>query len=154
MNDWDWVVSQPWCSGAGTSDVPYRIENVIINGLNNSSCISIINSVAYFVIENCTLYNSIGLTGDAGIVLTNVDNGYIYRNNISENNGYGIYISDSESNIVEENNITNNKASGIFNIVSNYTTIFNNTIIDNYFGIFNFLSDNTDVISNTVIDNR
>ncbi|MBN1802230.1 MAG: right-handed parallel beta-helix repeat-containing protein, partial [Candidatus Lokiarchaeota archaeon] len=117
IQDWAWAAGQDWCNGSGTLSNPYIIENVTINGANGSSCIEIKNSNAYFIIRNCTFYNSsLGSYPyyDAGIKLTTVSNGKIVDNNCSYNQGMGIAIySSSDNNIVSGNNASHNQKTGI-----------------------------------------
>ncbi|MHA1234897.1 MAG: hypothetical protein ACTSQL_07400, partial [Promethearchaeota archaeon] len=79
------------CTGSGTSIDPYIIEDLVIDGESSGSCISISSSNIYFKIENCTLYNSGGNDGDAGILLLNVRNGQLLNNSAS-NNWVGIHL--------------------------------------------------------------
>jgi hypothetical protein len=57
-HNWTWAETQPWCSGSGSWTEPYVIENVTIDGQSSDSCIEIRNSDAYFIVRNCSLYNS------------------------------------------------------------------------------------------------
>ncbi|MBN1803313.1 MAG: right-handed parallel beta-helix repeat-containing protein, partial [Candidatus Lokiarchaeota archaeon] len=101
VNHWGWAVSQEWCSGYGNSTHPYIIENLTINGNRLGSCIEIRNSNAYFVIRNCTLFNSSSGSYpyfDAGICLYNTSNGRIINNNCSGNYGNGITLYEYSSN--------------------------------------------------------
>ena len=59
-----------WCSGSGTLNNPYIIENVTINGQGSGTGIRILNSEKYFKIKNCTIFNS-----TTGILLSSVING-------------------------------------------------------------------------------
>jgi len=102
-----------WCSGLGTFNSPYIIENVTIDGEGTSNCISILNSNVYFVINNCTLINSGGTSHSAGIKLENVNNGTIIKNDCLFNE-YGIYLDSSNNNTLSENIANYNTVSGIF----------------------------------------
>ena len=64
---WQTIVTEPWCSGAGTWNDPYIIENVYMDGQNSGSCIEIRNSDVFYIIRNSTLYNSGSASDDAGI---------------------------------------------------------------------------------------
>ena len=57
-HNWTWAETQPWCSGSGSWTDPYVIENVTIDGQGSGNCVEIINSDDYFIIRNCTVYNS------------------------------------------------------------------------------------------------
>jgi len=63
--NWTWAETQPWCSGSGTFEDPYIIENVTIDG-GWGNCITIKYSDKYFRIENCTVINSGGDLWDGG----------------------------------------------------------------------------------------
>lgn len=93
-----------WITGSGTWIDPYVIENVTIDGGYSDSCILIRNSNVYFIIRNCTVYHSGGNSGDAGIVLDNVNKGILYNNTCSDNYN-GIYF----SNNCDNNTILGNK---------------------------------------------
>ena len=69
-NNWSWAVNQEWCNSV---DGIYVIENVTINGQESVSCINVTDSDVYFVINNCTLYNSSSGANNAGINLFNVN---------------------------------------------------------------------------------
>lgn len=96
-NNWSATQSTyPWCTGAGTINNPYVIENVTIDGLQKSSCITIKNTNDYFIIRNCTFYNTTtNWSGmyQAGIWLDNVDNGKIFNCYFTEFDYTGIDIS-------------------------------------------------------------
>ena len=46
------------CTGSGTYSDPYIIKDLVIDGESSGNCILIENSDGYFLIQNCTLYNS------------------------------------------------------------------------------------------------
>ena len=101
--NWTWAEDQDWCSGLGTIDTPYVIENITIDSLNAESCITIVNSNIYFMIKNCTLINA-----EVGIHFNNVANGNISETKIFSPiaNGGGIYIKDSHNITFFYNDIT------------------------------------------------
>jgi len=146
------AADNPWCSGTGTWNDPYLIENITIDGLFEGSCIYIENSNVPFIIRNCTLIN-IG-TGanpnhDSGIRLNTVSNGLIINNTCSFNNGLGINLRNSHNNTVCYNNASSNERTGIYVHTSNVNTIFGNTFNYNdgggiyiYQGNFNNFSEN------------
>ncbi len=146
------AASEPWCSGSGTWSEPYIIENVAINGLNSTSCITISNSDVYFVIQNSTLYNaSAGIepNNNAGIKLENVSNGKILNNNCSNNNWFGIYIDHGYNNTIIGNNVSYNLF-GIEISFSDNNYISGNNIIENdLIGINIYYSDESIIIGNT-----
>ncbi|MEE9379208.1 MAG: hypothetical protein V3V33_14380, partial [Candidatus Lokiarchaeia archaeon] len=88
-NNWSDAQLAGNCTGSGIWSDPYVIEDLIINGQNSSSCILIENTIEFFKIENCTVFNSSSVvTSGAGIKLNNVMNGTILNNNCSNNNGF------------------------------------------------------------------
>ena len=131
----NWLITAAtydWCSGSGTWNNPYIIENVTINGQNSGSCIRVLHSNSFFVIKNCTLYNSGSNlpTRDAGIKLEYTNNGMLINNTCLNNNGFGITIEDSSNNTILENIVNNNGRSGIC-LACDYIDANNNTIVDN-----------------------
>ena len=61
------AVENDWCTGLGTWDDPYVIENVFMEASSASQCITIQNSHTYFQIKNCTIKN--GKRNSDGIFL-------------------------------------------------------------------------------------
>lgn len=115
-----------WCSGSGTYSDPYIIEDVIIDGTESKNCIFIINSIEWFKIRNCTVFNCGNTLDSAGIRLQNVKNGFISDNIIHHNYFGGIRIGECENLTIYRNNVSHNGWSGIDIYLSN-----NNSIIDN-----------------------
>jgi len=154
---WEEASAETWCSGSGTWNDPYIIENVTINGLNASSCITISNSDVYFIIQNSTLYNaSAGIepNNNAGIKLENVSNGKILNNNCS-NNWFGIYIDHGSNYSIIENNISYNHFHGIQTYESDYSYISGNQVIGNgRLGMVIDYSYESIIIGNTVTNNK
>lgn len=112
--NWTWFENQAWYGGGnGTIYNPYIIENITINGQGSGSCIEIRNSNVYFIIRNCTLYNSgSDLDKDGGIKLVSVNYGRVIDNNCSFN-GYGILLHTSSNNNISGNIVNNNINHGI-----------------------------------------
>jgi len=157
----DWALkaaSEPWCSGSGTWTDPYIIENVTINGLNSTDCITISNSDVYFIIQNSTLYNaSAGIepNNNAGIKLENVSNGKILNNNCSNNNWFGIYIDHGSNNSIIGNVISYNHKIGIQTYESDYNYLSGNIVVGNdNSGLKIDYSYESIIIGNTVTNNN
>ncbi|MBN1803178.1 MAG: right-handed parallel beta-helix repeat-containing protein [Candidatus Lokiarchaeota archaeon] len=163
----NWVslaASEVWCSGNGTFEDPYIIENIAIDGENISSCITISNSQVYFIIRNCTCTNSNEGTFpdlNAGIKLVNSSNGQILGNNCSNNAGLGIFLyEDCENNLVLDNNVSLNRQGGISLYMNcNSNVVANNSVYDNSFRgirlyecIGNTVSENTVFNASSEID--
>ena len=131
-HNWTWVEQQSWFGGgSGTKAVPYIIEDIERDGFAMISSIEIINSDVYFIVRNCTFYNS--GSQEAGITLNNVGNGTLINNNCSFNR-IGISL-DGDCNF---NNITGNTAN--FND-QNGISLGNNCDFNNIMG--NSANNNT-----------
>jgi len=115
-----------WCSGSGTWNNPYLIENVtLIDGQ-----FRILNSNVTFKIRNCTI--SPLWHGVEGIYLSNVDNGIFINNNFS--NAYlGIELSNSNNNTFYRNNILNND--GGMDVVGDFNNISGNIMSNRFRGL-------------------
>ncbi len=152
-HNWMWAESQEWCSGSGTWNDPYIIENLIINA-NSNNGIEIRNSDVYFIIKNCTILNSSSEYPNAGIYFNNVHNGFLLNNNCSNNHFSGINLEFS-SNITISGNLANyNGYSGIRLVSSDNNTIFENTVDFNYgSGIVLYTSNNNYLSKNTAYYN-
>jgi len=178
--NWEKMSSKyDWCYGSGTLEDPYIIENVIINGKNSGSCITIRNSNVYFIIKNCILYNSGWSFFDWGsaIKLINTNNGKILNNNCSYNNGYGIlqflcrnnnfsqnivnynsyhgvYSWKSDDNYILENEINHNEINGISFWFCKKNNITGNEINYNKNGINLKMSNNNFIAFNYLVNNN
>jgi len=153
-HNWTWAEKQPWCSGSGTFEEPYLIENVTIDGLNSGNCITIKNSDKYFRIENCTVFNSGSGFFDAGISLEYAGNGTLINNNCSFNNNHGMFIAVSDNTTILGNTASNNSFEGIYIHYSDNTTILGNTVNDNQnIGIYLYHSNSTTILGNTANNN-
>lgn len=138
-----------WCDGSGILADPFVIENVTINGQNSGIGIIIQNTNDYFIINNCTFYNS--TTGmrlinvnygtinncsvydndDNGMYLDQCSNNTISNCSVYENGHYGILIDeDCYSNLVQDNDFKDNQYEGLrLYQYCDYNLIFNNTFI-------------------------
>lgn len=146
------AIENDWCTGGGSINNPYIIENVTINGNNNGSCVYISNSNKYFIIRNCTFYNSGSGTNDAGVRLYLVENGKIDNCTIVNNNNYGILLYQCKNNVILNNSITYNDDIQLY---LNYECD-DNKIFDNFLGFgqsFGLLiydqSDNNIILHNS-----
>ncbi|MFX1313872.1 MAG: right-handed parallel beta-helix repeat-containing protein, partial [Promethearchaeota archaeon] len=135
-NNWSWTAGNySWCTGSGTLSDPYVIADLIIDGGNSGSCIFIQNTIDYFIIRNCTVYNS-GSNWkapfiDAGILMYSVCNGTLINNNCSFNQN-GIYMDLCDNNTILGNNFTFNDETGLFlTSDSSNNKILQNTINNN-----------------------
>lgn len=132
--------------GNGSALDPYLIENYNIT--TEGASVSIADTDAYFIIQNCLLTS--GTTG-AGIDLDTVVNGEI-RNNIISGCILGIVFHDSVNTIVANNIITGNDFGFQFFTHSNNNTVVNNTIYENgSCGAYISGSSENTVRNNTII---
>lgn len=143
-----------WCSGSGTWNDPYLIENVTIDGQDTVSCLTILHSkTAYFVIRNCTLFNSLTDTGYASLLLDDVNNGLLINNTCYEGRS-GVYLdNNSDNNTIVENILRDNLVNGIYLWDGcGGNKIANNTLINNdYVGIFLRWYSNGNNITDNII---
>jgi len=151
-NNWTWAINQPWCSGSGTWNDPYAIENVSIDGnwIPGSGGIEIKNSNKFFRIKNCSVDNSY----DAGIRLNNVSNGLLLNNTIYRNYLSGLFLSDSNNNTILENKISDTMSGwgGIRLEDSKNNTISGNNLSNNENGAITLYSgsNNNTISENTI----
>lgn len=126
--DFDWIQNN-----TGTWNDPHVIENITINAGKYGIGILIEDSSEYFIIYNCTIYNSsTGQFNTAGIYLKNANNGTITDNKLSHNNGSGLVLDNSINNTISDNCITNNGEDGIYVIgQSRNNTFHDNDIVNN-----------------------
>ncbi len=150
-----------WCSGSGTWNDPYVIENVTVDyyGISLGNSIYIRNSKnSYFIIRNCTLDNSYPDTDieNVGIKLENVDNGILMNNTFTVNE-YGISLySNCDNNTILENKLIDNEAVGVELAVGCGGNIISKNIIDHteQYGIMCSYSSNGNNITNNIIKNN
>ncbi len=101
------TINYGWCSGSGTWNDPYIIENVTFDAQITDSALEIINSNVFFIIRNSTFRISGGDEWpgyDAGLKLTNTNNGFISNNTMEYNNAYHLYMKYCDNNTITENN--------------------------------------------------
>ena len=140
-NNWsETVVTYDWVTGSGTWTDPYVIEDITIDAQGSGSGIFIENTDEYFIIRNCTIYdtsqwNYVTEGYDAGIKLENTDNGMIYNNTIYDTDYAGIYLDYADNNTIYENILYQNDIWGIDNHDCSSNRIINNTVSANYVDI-------------------
>jgi len=169
---WALATAYEWCSGNGTLNDPYIIENLTINGQGVSYCIRIRDCNIFFKIKNCAISNATSgiILVDAfngklttnklsnntfGIHLKTSDNINISANSVSYNNKYGIYTYRSSNNIIMENTASLNSENGIHLEFSNNNTILGNIANSNVnYGIFLFYSNDNLISENILVNNK
>ncbi|MHA1251579.1 MAG: NosD domain-containing protein [Candidatus Helarchaeota archaeon] len=155
-DDWEDLLSEPWCIGSGTKDDPYIIENLSINALNHTYGIEIHNSDVYFIIKGIS-FTQIGEYG--GIYLKNVKNGKIIDNFFIRTDQYNypksaIFIDNCYNITIEENEIYSKGSYAIY-LHNSYDNIITNNYI-NWLGQWDiFLEDSSEnlITNNQLIRN-
>ncbi|MHA1284255.1 MAG: right-handed parallel beta-helix repeat-containing protein [Promethearchaeota archaeon] len=128
-NNWTQVNSTfEWCNGKGTYAEPYIIENLTIDAGGKYSGIIIENSRVYFIIRNCTIFNSSKNSNGAALKIINTTNGIIEKNNFSNNNGFGIFLNSTHNFTISQNIIQDNKNDGIYANGCQNNTFYKNSI--------------------------
>jgi len=131
-------------SGTGTSGDPYIIKDLIINGGGSPNFgIYIEQTTAYFILRNCTAFNS-----EQAITLDTVVNGKI-ENCTARNSNYGIIVQNSQNCLLYNNTVHSISKNGIYLYGSDRINVSRNFIHDTswsgisvYTGKFNRLSHN------------
>jgi len=148
-----------WCSGSGTWNDPYIVENVTIIGPSIQNSIEIRNSNLPFEIRNCNLTSTNVVNWVNGIMLDNVSNGLIIKNTCSFKFNFGVYLIGSTNNNFFRNKISN---SPVAITVTGFNNIFSENIMEgcgfhlrasdsyDYSGIYNEISSHTIDSSNLV----
>ncbi len=127
LSNWLWAETQSWFGGgSGTELDPYILENLIVDGNLTDNSLSISNSEAFFIIQNCTFLNSSYGVSDGGIYLNNVTNGKINDNYFYNHRNAAIYATLSDYNIVSNNRLENHRH-GIY-VDGNYNKILSNSL--------------------------
>ncbi len=112
--DWDILNSTyAWCSGNGTSENPFIISNISIEGSFTGHCLeNLAIQTVYFVVRNSTFFYS-GTDDYAGIKLENVTNALIVNNTLRDNYWFGIYSNEIYDGTFANNTCWNNGNSGL-----------------------------------------
>jgi parallel beta-helix repeat protein len=132
-SNWSQAKIMGYCTGNGTLTDPYLIQNFEIDATNSStgSGILIENSDAYFIIHNCSISNANDTWADAGIKISNANNGALLNNTCSFNNRFGICVQNGDNTVMSGNSVFNNSQNGIFVERSDGLIIFQNEIFYN-----------------------
>jgi len=130
----DTAFAEGW-EGNGTAISPFVIEGLEIDkGGSSGHGILIIDTTAHFIISGCNLTGA-SVPGYAGIMLSNVTNGEIRNNTISDNRR-GVGLNYCQWILIENNTITGDEhCIGINCLETGNITIFENDILGPGFGI-------------------
>ncbi len=131
---WATAVGQVWCSGDGSLNTPYLLENITIDAGGTESGILIEDSNGkYFTIRNCTVMNAgTNLMANAGIKLLTSSNGTVVENNCLNNIKSGIYLGYSNYNFITNNYIYNSSGVGIRIYQSDHNEVLDNNITEGF----------------------
>jgi len=128
-------------SGNGSPGSPWIIENFEINGTGAGFCIYVGNTTEHFIIRNCTLNSSSGVSspfqyfGNCGLNLYNVAHGKVHNCTMLYNIVHGAYVSGS-NNVTIQNSNASHSSEGISFSGTSYSTIANCTMYDNDDGVW------------------
>ncbi|TFF98533.1 MAG: hypothetical protein EU540_07875, partial [Promethearchaeota archaeon] len=151
---WSEAAALDWCSGEGSWDKPYVIENVTVNS-QGSKCVEILDSSVPFIIRNCTFHNSGGYDV---VKLVNVNNGTLSNNTLYDCTEDGLALEFSSNNTIIKN-VIHDVDDAINMKNSDNNDILNNTLYNNVdYGIYAFQDagdgcDNTTVSYNIISNN-
>jgi len=145
---WEMAIKHiPWFKGSGSWNDPYLIKDLTIEAYGSMFGIFIKNSIAYFIINNCTVYNAY----EAAIWLENTSNGTLINNICSNNGKYGIFLNNNcNNNTIKENYLYFNtdKAINIYSADCYDTIILRNLLVSNDGKFINDDGSNTILLSN------
>jgi len=151
----DTQLAYPWCTGGGNINNPYRIENVTIDGRQKSSCLTIKNTNEYFVIQNCTFFNT---TTDwttfehAGVWLENADNGKILNCYFTQSNYSGISLGFCSNINISNNIIEQYQHVGIVVWDCDHLYLNENNLSYGHHGIFTTKMYDSEITHNRIIN--
>ncbi|MHA2339233.1 MAG: right-handed parallel beta-helix repeat-containing protein [Candidatus Hodarchaeales archaeon] len=137
--------------GQGTLRDPYRIEGWNITS-SSGPLIDIRNTNVNFKVEN-NLINGLG-SANRGIYLVNVSNGNITNNSVYNNGLHGINLENSYDTIIADNGVENNGYWGIY-LKNSWNNLITDNSANNNFWVGIRLDDSFDnnLTSNQVINN-
>lgn len=150
------ALNYDWCTGSGTWNDPYIIENIIIDGQSSAVAIEITNSSVFFIVRNCTVFNS-GIDWDnPGVKLFGVNNGFLINNNVSSNLYNGILLSYSNNNTVFGNWVNDNSYIGIVLVDDCTNNSITKNIVESHSegGIVLAVNCNYNIIKENVLRNN
>jgi len=114
--NWTWAVAQDWCSGTGTEEDPYLIENLTITVNSTSAGLTIQDStLKYFTVHNVTITNVNNGAVAYGLKLSDIANGTVSSCNFSLSRS-GIYMENTNSTVISSTYCSNNDVDGLYAI--------------------------------------
>ncbi|GAH32698.1 unnamed protein product, partial [marine sediment metagenome] len=160
-SDWGALSGNSWFQGSGTFLDPYIISNITINIPRfpyYTSSIRIINTTAYFIIQNCVVdyINIMNTTAyfivqdcalkDSPLYLANVEKGLIYNNELHKYGDYSLRLRDCYNVSI----VRNNAFDGFRIRDSEKINVSNNVITDAFTGISLSQSSNCSIWRNEI----
>ncbi len=145
-NDYEFTVENGVCSGSGTLDDPYIIENWIIDAGYDTYGIRIHGTTRAFIIRNVEISGA----SKSAIYLSYVKNGKI-ENCTIEGNWVGITLNFSSLNRISGTTLANN-TDGIRFYFSSSNQILRNTFEGNEAAIWLDASNENELIGNYIAD--
>ena len=133
--NWEWASNQTWCSGSGTEDDPYCINNTTFYGYERGSCLIIYNSKEQVIIKNCAFRDSLWEYERAGLKLFNCRNIKIIDCEFNDNE-IGLFLYNCSDITIEKNSIEYSQDNAIFIEESAQISVIKNKIINNDDGVY------------------
>jgi parallel beta-helix repeat protein len=124
LNDEDFTPDNGVSSGSGTSNDPYVIENLEIDGNGSTTCIWLVSTTKFVVIRDMVVRN-----GSFGVKLQEVENVRVDGCTITDQT-VGIRVSYSDKSAIVDNTISGCDY-GIFIVYSEGVRFDDNTLFDN-----------------------
>lgn len=155
-NNWsDTRDTYAWCSGSGTVNQPYIIENLTIDGMQQRSGMVIKNTNDYFEIRNVTILNTTtdwSTQYDRGIFIDTVANGKIVDSRFSYHDYFAVSIRDSSDILVYNNvfDILTNHGIGLEILGSDSITVDFNNMTNGSRGILTSRFSDSNITNNRI----
>ncbi|TFF63627.1 MAG: hypothetical protein EU521_00890 [Promethearchaeota archaeon] len=141
---WEEAILEEWCSGNGTKEEPYVIENIFVDGNDSEYCLIIRNSLKYAQILNSTFQSTHGYSyKEAGLRIINTTNLGIRNNTFLDHYVGGIYCANSSNLNITYNKISNTDSYSLLlnkciYINVSYNQLFNSNFIGAYLQYTNY----------------
>jgi len=132
--NWTWAKDQGYCTGSGTLGDPYIIADLFFNTSTIfDNCLSIRNSLKYFIIRDCKFKGSYSY---GGIQLFNTSFGSITNNMMYPSTGALVWLLNASYNVVYDNNASAGYYYGILiegsSGYAKMNHVYDNLVINNY----------------------
>jgi parallel beta-helix repeat protein len=146
------ALNNSWCTGSGTYQDPYIIENLYIDGGGSGGMIHVVNSEKFFIIRNCWFNYSGTKEFNNGVLLKYAGNGTIDNNIFTYQRKAVKVFRNSHNNTISNNYmLSDHTTAGLgraIEIYSSNNVLYNNKIKNYYSPIHVGSSENVTVESN------